>query len=182
MLSVASIREDSLTAGLSPNDNKRTEIFLAGCKKALSGDPCPECFNHVLWDPEDFPKVTSDELFEQIEEIGNKYITFVGGEPLDQWFDLTNLLEKLTEHGYHIVLITHHRFHEISSISSEVLSNCNVIIDGEYEKDKRIFDENKKPGIFHVIGSSNQNIWHRDGKTWTLVNKDEDDLEKVYSE
>ena len=33
------------TAGPSPFNNERTELFLLGCKKAMSGKPCKGCFN-----------------------------------------------------------------------------------------------------------------------------------------
>ena len=67
MLRVASVRPQSTTAGLSPNEDKRTEVFLAGCRMALSGHPCPGCFNVDLWDPKYFPEVSPAELLEDVK-------------------------------------------------------------------------------------------------------------------
>ena len=49
-LKVFDIKFDVTTAGPSPNDNKRIELFLLGCDKAMRGDPCEGCFNRRLWD------------------------------------------------------------------------------------------------------------------------------------
>ena len=48
-LKVFDIRFDVTTAGPSPNGNKRIELFLLGCDKAMSGHPCKGCFNSKLW-------------------------------------------------------------------------------------------------------------------------------------
>ena len=47
---VYDIQFDKQTAGPSPNDNKRIELFLLGCDKAMRGDACEGCFNRRLWD------------------------------------------------------------------------------------------------------------------------------------
>ena len=159
MLHVAAVRPDSLTAGLSPN-GKRTEVFLAGCKMAREGHPCPGCFNEELWSTTGYQSLLPKEVFEDIEAAGNKFVTIVGGEPLDQYFDLIELLELLKAGGYHIVLITHYTIKEVDKGYTRVMPLVDTIIDGPYEADKRIFDDKDVPeGVRHVIGSSNQRIW-----------------------
>ncbi len=178
-LSVASVHKDSVTAGLSPYDDRRTEVFLAGCRMALDGHPCPGCFNKDLWDPQWFQQVEVDALAEDIVSIGNPYITVVGGEPLDQSEALGELLRRLKQHGFcHITLITHYEFETVADAYPGVMQYADTIIDGRYEADKRIFDEDKRPGIYHVIGSSNQHVWTRKGLNW--YNVTERDLRCAY--
>ena len=80
-LSIFDIKLEATTAGPSPDNNKRTEVFLLGCKKAHQGDPCPGCFNSITWDTSRV-EFTRDpvELAAFLNEITpNKYITIGGG-------------------------------------------------------------------------------------------------------
>ena len=43
------VKWTSQNAGPSPDNNKRTEVFLFGCSKAANGNPCRECFNPMIW-------------------------------------------------------------------------------------------------------------------------------------
>lgn len=162
-MKIASVRAHSLTAGLSPNNNERTEVFFAGCKKALE-NPCPGCFNQDLWTQEGYPEVTAEELFSDIEKEKNYFVTIVGGEPLDQYEGLLSILELLNKEHYHIVLITHYTLKEIAKRFSGILGRVNVIIDGVYDPTQRIYDTDKRKGIYHVVGSRNQKIWHLSNK------------------
>ena len=49
-LRIFDIKWQVKTAGPSPNENKRIEVFLLGCDKAMQGNPCKGCFNSVTWD------------------------------------------------------------------------------------------------------------------------------------
>lgn len=51
---------------------------------------------------------------------------------------------------------------EIERKYPNVLNFAQCIIDGPYDKNLRIFDECKRPGIYQVIGSSNQRLWYFD--------------------
>lgn len=182
---IAAVRGNSISGGLSPNNNKRTEVFFAGCKKAAEGNPCPGCFNSVLWDNNDFANITPSELFSCIDEENNKYVTIVGGEPMDQYEDLVTILRRLHDSEYHTVVITHYKMDYIKQYFCKILEYCNVIIDGEYDKEKRIFETDRTPGIYHVIGSSNQKIWHKNkySKEWSVVDKNlTKEILKAYSE
>jgi hypothetical protein len=39
------------------------------------------------------------------------------------------------------------------------MSNCDVLIDGEYKANERIYDESYHDGFHDAIGSGNQVIW-----------------------
>lgn len=182
-LAIASVHKDSSTAGLSPNNNLRTEVFLAGCKLGLRGHPCPDCFNSDLWDPQWFPQVEVEDLVDDIKKIGNPFVTIVGGEPLDQYEELVELLDRLWIEDVHTVVITHYTMEEIKKKYPKVLDFAQCIIDGPYNKSLRTFDECKRPGIYQVIGSSNQRLWYFDWDAceWTEACKANDkEIETAY--
>ena len=182
-LAVASVHEGSSTAGLSPRDNLRTDVFLAGCKRGLRGHPCPDCFNSDLWDPQWFPQVEVGDLVDDIKKIGNPYVTIVGGEPLDQYEGLVELLDRLWTEDVHTVVITHYTMEEIEKRYPNVLNFAQCVIDGSYNKSLRTFDECKRLGIYQVIGSSNQRLWYFDWDAceWTEACKTNDkEIETAY--
>ena len=96
------------TAGPSPFDNKRTELFLLGCKKAMSGNPCKGCFNSTTWDAS--KALESHDPIKMAKHINdnapNKYITIGGGEPTDQIDNLIILCKELKKYGFHIMMYT----------------------------------------------------------------------------
>ena len=171
----------SKTAGLSASNNERVELFLAGCKMAREGHPCAGCFNSELWNDFKSEEMEVNEVLEYVTKMtDNKYITIVGGEPLDQYEALVELLKVFHENDFHIVLITHYTLLEIAAKYSAIFPYVNIIIDGKYDASKRIFDTDKRPGIYHVVGSSNQRIWYRVNDTFVDVSK-ESDLKCYYS-
>ena len=86
-LRIFDIKWEVTTAGPSPNANKRIEVFLLGCNKAISGNPCKGCFNSPLWNP-NIATISRDPI--EVANLlndkceNNKYVTIGGGEPLDQ--------------------------------------------------------------------------------------------------
>lgn len=158
-LRIYNVKWTSYSAGPSNDNNRRTEIFLAGCRKAHEGNPCPGCFNTDLWDKDNYcALVTPEEAFNQIKKYAkNKYITFVGGEPLDQIQPLIDLTKLLYHAGYDVIIITHYKWINICNLD---FVNCaSIIVDGEYDSRFRIWDESKAgDGLHDVIGSGNQNI------------------------
>ena len=156
----------SFDGGPSPDNNKRTELFLSGCKRAREGNPCPGCFNPELWDDNNFvAEIDPVEAAAHIEKHApNKYITIVGGEPLDQKEALAVLVKELKDRGFNIILITHYLYEELKDLPDDeyiksILEMTDIIIDGKYNESKRIYDYTLKDGIHNVIGSANQRVW-----------------------
>lgn len=153
----------SFSGGPSPIGNRRTEIFLAGCKMAFDGHPCKDCFNPGLWDKENYvAQNTPMEAYRNIVTYApNKYITFVGGEPLDQIEPLARLCRYLHASDYHIIVFTHHTMDEVRSMEhgDELLSNIHVLVDGKYDESERIYRDNFGDGFTDAVGSGNQVIW-----------------------
>ena len=140
-LKIFNVKWTSKSAGPSLDRNSRTEIFLAGCKKAREGNPCKGCFNQELWSKDVYYGLEMpQEAFKKIKRFApNKYITFVGGEPLDQVGPLADLCELLHNDGYHILVISHYTVAAIltktasSPAMEKLVNNIDVLIDGEYK-------------------------------------------------
>ena len=165
------------TAGPSPDDNKRTELFLLGCNKAMSGNPCKGCFNTTTWNKENAQ--WSHDPIKMAEHINNcapnKYITIGGGEPTDQIDNLIILTRELKKYGFHIMMYTWrtlkyetslfwHKdlpYEHTKSVNSwvQLLNNVDIIVDGEYKEELRLWDGTKEDGLVSSVGSANQIIW-----------------------
>ena len=183
LLKIFNVYWSSETAGPSPDNNKRTEIFLSGCKKARNGNACKGCFNPDLWYEDYIAEVSPEDLLRQVKKFApNKFITFVGGEPLDQFLPLAESLFLLKKNGYHIILFSHFLLEDIvkmkpKSTARKILDSIDILIDGEFQQEKCIYnDGNIGDGIFNVIGSGNQVVWDLsekiDGKVEGLKSSD----------
>ena len=163
------------TAGPSPNNNERIEVFLLGCEKAINGNPCEGCFNSITWD-KSIAEFSRDpiELADTINKTANdvntpKYITIGGGEPTDQIDKLIPFIKRLKEHNFHIIMYTWRDLKESLKINSplqnklkEAIKYLDIIIDGEFKKDEVLLDFKSKNNACHFVGSGNQVIWNLD--------------------
>ena len=144
--------------GASPDDNRRTELYFAGCQKALSGNPCKNCFNPTLWDnrlhiPHDVTEIVDVLDMHHIP----KHITLVGGEPTDQLDGLKELIPLLKRRGYETILFSWRDPDWIvSHLGYDILNDLSYVVCGPYDETRRIYDTSKDDGIHNVIGSDNQ--------------------------
>ena len=174
------------TAGPSPYDNARTELFLLGCKKAMSGNPCKGCFNSTTWDKS--KALWSHDPIKVAQHIANnapnKYITIGGGEPTDQIDNLIILCKELKEkYNFHIMMYTWRSLSKelelkpittysdgydkttlsfdrgIGSKLKELIQYIDIIVDGEFKLEERLWDGSKEDGFISSVGSGNQVIW-----------------------
>lgn len=165
------------TAGPSPFNNERTEIFLLGCEKAMSGDPCQGCFNSTTWDSSK-AEFTHDPIL-MAEHINNnapnKYITIGGGEPVDQILNLIILCRELKKYGFNIMIYTWRELSSILTIDNktyrsqiecnfryniiELLKHIDIVVDGQYKQEEKLWDGTKQDGLISSIGSGNQIVW-----------------------
>lgn len=165
-MKIFNVKWTSTSAGPSPYHNERTEVFLAGCRIAEEGHPCKGCFNQELWSSKHFvadetPEAAANKI---MRFAPNKYVTFVGGEPLDQLDDLIRTCEILKDNGYHIIVITHYELKERIAhdwfAMDRLVDAIDILIDGAYNEKQRIWDEDKSDdGVHTVIGSGNQIVW-----------------------
>lgn len=167
------------TAGPSPDNNKRTELFLLGCNKAMSGNACKGCFNSTTWDKS--KAQWSHDPIKMAEHINNcapnKYITIGGGEPTDQIKNLIILTKELKKYGFHIMMYTWRDLKATLSLNAitnasldeqailradfiELIKYVDIIVDGEYKQELRMWDGTKEDGLVSSVGSGNQIIWN----------------------
>lgn len=174
------------TAGPSPNNNERIEVFLLGCNKAMQGNPCKGCFNSITWDKSkaeySWDPIELADMINEGCDPNNKYITIGGGEPTDQVDMLIPFAKRLKEHGFHIMMYTwrdlkheldlifnHHMtaYYGISSIEKldfaekmwELIRHLDIIVDGEYKQEERLYQQELGDGMLSSIGSGNQRVW-----------------------
>lgn len=164
---------EAKTAGPSL-DGFRTELFLLGCDKAKSGNPCQGCFNQMTWDRSTGINIPVQDVFATVHQFSRtKDITIGGGEPLDQIDELIELSRKLKQNDYHIMVYTWRNVEEIirnqeelSDKIIELMQYVDMIVDGEYKQDDRRYKQDAEDGCFNSIGSGNQVIWSKECKNW----------------
>ena len=174
------------TAGPSPNNNERIEVFLLGCDKAMQGNPCKGCFNSITWDKSkaeySWDPIEVADMINEGCDPNNKYITIGGGEPTDQIDMLIPFAKRLKEHGFHIMMYTwrdlkheldlifnHHMttYYGTSNIEKldfaekmwELTHHLDIIVDGEYKQEERLYQQELGDGMLSSIGSGNQRVW-----------------------
>ena len=177
-LKVFDIKFDVTTAGPSPNDNKRIELFLLGCDKAMRGDACEGCFNRRLWDS------NLAEFSCDIESLANwiiertpeneRYITIGGAEPTFQIDYLIPFCKMLKSAGFHIMIYTYRELLHEFNISNKqyntpnkipvskwiaLLENIDMVVDGQFLINQKLYQEDAQDGLLSSIGSGNQSIW-----------------------
>lgn len=76
-----------------------TFIRLAGCEVG-----CHWCDVKESWHTEGYPKLTPDEIIDQIKDYPAKMLIITGGEPT--MYDLTTLTRALKDKGYNLNLET----------------------------------------------------------------------------
>lgn len=175
------VRWSVTTAGPSPHNNERTELFLLGCSKALNGNPCKGCFNQTTWDPSKAEWSHDPELMANhiLEHAPNKYITIGGGEPFDQIHNLIKLCRILKTYGFHIMVYTHHELNklihhnlvftdEVNKASifrgriKELMNYVDMIVDGPFIQEECLYNFESGDGLTSSVGSGNQIVWRVD--------------------
>ena len=181
-LKVFDINFNVTTAGPSPLNNKRIELFLLGCDKAMTGHPCKGCFNSKLWDANKAQHSRdavelANWIIERTPE-DERYITLGGGEPLQQIDKLIPFCKTLKENGFHIMMYTWRKLKyylndrdlledltmapqslHIKQRLPELLPYLDIIVDGQYIQEERLYQEDKGDGLLSSIGSGNQFVW-----------------------
>ncbi len=127
----------------------RFTLWTQGCSKG-----CSDCFNPETWSNKNNISLTPLEIFEHIKELDIDGVTITGGDPLEQEEELLLLLKLLDTLSLSkgVILFSGFTYDEIreNRVREECCSYIDVLIDGRYEKDKRISSG--------IKGSSNQNV------------------------
>lgn len=181
-LRVFDIKLKATTAGPSPDNNQRVELFLLGCNKAMCGNACKNCFNSITWNAGK-AEFSWDpiEVAERINIMApNKYITIGGGEPTDQIDNLIILCRELkTKYNFNIMVYTwrdlakarkgyitkdmsdnNNKYPISTKKIDELLKYIDIVVDGEFDPNQYLYNEEANDGFLSSIGSGNQKIWN----------------------
>ena len=159
-IAVFDIRYEIKNAGPSPHDNRRTELYFAGCDKAASGNPCKNCFNPMIWQRDKALVKSAQDFLDCLNKHNiPRFITLVGGEPTDQLDGLVEFGRLAKADGYHIILFSWHDVEWLKAKLGDAVCYFDIIIPGQYLESRRIYDESKDDGLHNMIGSDNQYIW-----------------------
>lgn len=140
----------------------RLSLFVSGCPHH-----CPQCFNQEAWEFNAGKPFTDKEYNAIITEIKKPYyngITLLGGEPFAQNKEGLQTLIKLCKEVHllnkNVWGYSGYTFEELKAGTKEqreLLENCDVLVDGKFEIDK-------KDITLPFRGSSNQRIIYLDNK------------------
>lgn len=138
---------------LANGEGVRTSIFVSGCTLHCKG-----CFNTEAWCFESGKPLTSIEFFQISQLLKNPYysgLSILGGEPFDQTdnYLLIELCKVAHANNKNVWIWSGHDFEELNlnMKNRELLENCDVLIDGRFEEDKKDLSLKWR-------GSSNQRI------------------------
>ena len=132
-------------------DGLRVVLWVSGCSHC-----CEDCQNPLTWDPKGglpFDEAAKEEVFAELEKNYISGITLSGGDPLypGNRMDIRNLVKEIRE-KYPKKTIWMYTGYEWEIVRSfDILKYVDVLVDGEYEKDKRDTQ-------LHWRGSSNQRV------------------------
>lgn len=128
----------------------RFVLWTQGCSKG-----CRECFNPETWSTNVYKELSPIELFHIIQNFEVDGITISGGDPLEQEYELLELLMLLSTMRLRkgVILFSGFTRAEISRdpIREKCLEYIDVLIDGRYEKNLKV--------DFSLRGSSNQEFY-----------------------
>lgn len=133
----------------------RVTLWVAGCSHHCKG-----CQNRQTWDFEGgrlFTKTDKDNLFEALDKPYIKGVTLSGGDPMDNFYEILELVKEIKEKfpSKDIWLYTGYTLKEIEdSFRNEIIPYIDYLVDGTFELDKRDIS-------LKFRGSSNQIIWVR---------------------
>ena len=127
---------------------RRYCIWFQGCSKRCKG-----CFSKATWDFEGGYKIDCDKLLEDIfKQKHIEGVTFLGGEPFEQYEALEYLSKNIHSKNLGIVCFTGKLFEEIKSNYPNILPYIDLLIDGGFEEDKKDYS---RPWV----GSKNQKYY-----------------------
>ncbi len=144
-MNIAHIEEHSFIYG----PNCRFVIWVQGCSIRCKG-----CWNTEMWGFEHKTILSVKDLMSKIESEKDFIdgITLLGGEPLDQFVEVSELLVECKKLRLSTMLFTGYEMTEISEMQmTSILENIDILITGRYDKTKRTMNH-------QWIGSTNQEI------------------------
>lgn len=144
-MNIAHIEEQSFIYG----PNCRFVIWVQGCSIRCKG-----CWNTEMWSFGKNKMLSVEELVLKIKKELDviEGITLLGGEPLDQYLEVMELLSMCKEMNLSTMLFTGYEMDEIHSKQMDLIFNkVDILVTGRYDITKRVLN-------YQWIGSTNQQI------------------------
>ena len=134
----------------------RVTLWVSGCSHHCKG-----CQNKETWDKKSgrvFSKEDKYKLFEILSKPYIKGLTLSGGDPLDTFDEVLQVVKEIRDtfgSTKDIWLYTGYTLEQINnSEKKEILPYINYLVDGPFELDKRDI-------TLKFRGSTNQIIWEK---------------------
>ena len=131
----------------------RVTLFVSGCSHRCKGCHNPETWNFDFG--KDFNDDVKNRLFEIVSKPYIKGLTLSGGDPLDSYDDVLNLVKEFRKHFGElkdIWLYTGYMIDDLLDFNKEeILDYIDVLVDGKY-------DESQRDVSLPFRGSKNQRI------------------------
>ena len=120
-------------------------IWFQGCKKHCKG-----CFAKATWDLSGGIEKDTDDIIPDILNSDKiEGVTFLGGEPFEQFDALFKIAKAVHDKGLSVLCFTGHSFGKIKRDYSSILPYIDLLIDGKFVEEKKDYS---RPWV----GSSNQ--------------------------
>lgn len=121
-------------------------IWFQGCSKRCKG-----CWAKETWDFKKGIQFDTKDIIKDILKTKNiEGVTFLGGEPFEQYEALLEISREVHKNNLGILCFTGKNYNEIEKNYPEALKYIDLLIDGEFQEDKKDYS---RPWV----GSSNQN-------------------------
>ena len=111
---------------------ERTVVWLQGCRIR-----CENCWNNELWTFDGGRDVQFSELINRARANGDRGLTLLGGEPLDQAPAVLSFIQAAQEANFDILLYTGYELHELSGVRQRCVELADIVIHGRYVHELR---------------------------------------------
>jgi anaerobic ribonucleoside-triphosphate reductase activating protein len=163
-MNIAHIEEHSFIYG----PGCRFVIWVQGCSIHCKG-----CWNKEMWSFKEKNTISVNELIVKIknEQEVIEGITLLGGEPLDQFEEILQLLSECQKVGLSTMVFTGYEMSEISNNEMVgIFDRTDILITGRYVQSKRTLNH-------QWIGSTNQEIHFLTDRYSSFVQNDSNYVE-----
>ncbi|MDW8066816.1 MAG: 4Fe-4S single cluster domain-containing protein [Aquificaceae bacterium] len=122
----------------------RAGLWLQGCSIR-----CPGCMSKHTWSRSGGYEVSVAELSQELLSFPTSRLTVSGGEPLEQYEELLELLKSIREKFCDILLYTGYQWEVVQKKFGDILYMVDVVVAGPfvkglYTKDRLKGSENQK--------------------------------------
>lgn len=123
-------------------------IWFQGCSKHCSG-----CWAKATWDSNGGYEIDVRDILNDILNTKTiEGVTFLGGEPFEQYDAIRFLAENIKAASLSVLCFTGKSFKEIKENFSDILPYIDLLIDGEFKEEEKDYS---RPWV----GSKNQNYY-----------------------